>query len=689
LDEADFNINEAVVIKHDNLFLVARRDATLPVAGEHHFGLYYNDCRFLSGWQLTVLGDELRPLASSDLRGDAATHELTGHQLHVRVARDVVDGRTLEERITISSFAAEPVAGELVLQMRSGFEPLMWLRGLAAGYRPQPPAAEATADGVTVAVTGRDGVKRAFVTAATPAPESVDGQTLRWQIELRRGQPQTIALRHAVAEGEPLSRPDRAASVEPSGTRITTNSELFNRVLDRSFADLRLLRSRLDGDSYYAAGVPWYATLFGRDSLIVSMEMLAYDHEVAAQTLRLLAANLGASVDDERDEEPGKVVHELRLGELANLGVLPFARYYGSVDATPLFLCLLTDHADWAGDLAVFEELSSPVDSALSWIDQSGDRDGDGLLEYQRRSPGGLENQGWKDSPEGVPDGRGRPLRSPIALIEAQAYALRAKRRLARLFDRAGKRERGTRLRAQADELADKIGQFWLESERFYAMALDADKHPSRALASNQGHALWSAAVSPERAAAVRAVLMSPEMFSGWGIRTLSSLDLSYNPLGYHTGSVWPHDTALTAHGLRKYGYDEDFTRVFDGLVDAASRFPDYRLPELFGGFSDADCDVPVPYPVACRPQAWAAGSIPYMLATGLGLVADGLERRLRVVRPSLPAWLTHVAIDGLDVAGSKVHLTFQRAQGAVTLADVQVDGDVEVVLETGEPGPY
>jgi glycogen debranching enzyme len=575
--------------------------------------------------------------------------------------------------------------------MRSGFEPMMWLRGMADGFKPKKPQTSAADSGLTVSVTGRDGVERQVMTACRPTPDAIDGQTLTWRVELARGRPQTIALRHALSDGDrvrppappPLRRRSRAPRNEGgAATRVHTNDELFNRILERSFADLSMLRSRWRRQTYFAAGIPWFATVFGRDALITSTEMLAYDHRIAEQTLRLLAHNIGTTVDAVRDEEPGKILHEIRGGELANLGLLPFARYYGSIDSTSLFLCLLAEHADWSGDLALFHELSREVDAALEWIDRWGDSDGDGLLEYARGTPDGLLNQGWKDSYDGVPDERGRPLEGPIALVEAQGYTLRAKRRLARLFEMSGQHHRAGRLREEAVELRERIDGFWLEREGFYSMALDGRKRPSRALGSNQGHALWSLAVSPERAARTRDALMRPEMFCGWGIRTLASSEASYNPVGYHTGSVWPHDTALAAYGLRKYGYDEDFTKIFEGLLEAASHFPDYRLPELFAGFSREEYEIPVPYPVACHPQAWAAGSIPYLLRVGLGLIADGLERRVRVVRPSLPAWLTHVEVRGLQVAGSSIDMTFERAGDAVALADVKIEGEAEVVLE-------
>jgi glycogen debranching enzyme len=463
------------------------------------------------------------------------------------------------------------------------------------------------------------------------------------------------------------------------------DAELVDRVLRRSLLDLRLLASELDGRRYYAAGVPWYATLFGRDSIIAALQMLAFDPSIAADTLRLLAARLGTKVDDVHDEEPGKVLHELRLGELAERQRTPLVEYYGTVDATPLFLCLLCEHADWTGSLELFRELRPQVDEALRWIDDHGDLDGDGLLEYRRRSPGGLENQGWKDSRDGVVDERGRPLRAPIALVEVQGYALAAKRRVARLLELAGEPARAEELRAGAARIASGLDRFWLEDRGFYSMGLDGDKHPSRALASNQGHLLWADAVPHHRAAAIRDALTGAAAHSGWGVRTLGAQERAFNPVGYHTGSVWPHDTAFFALGLRRYGFDGEFLRIFEDLLDAASSFADYRLPELFAGFSRTDYENPVPYPVACSPQAWAAGALPSMLIAGLGLVPDGLERTLLIRRPSLPRHIHRLALQGLRVADARVDLLFERVaehSDRLALTDVQVDGDLDVVLD-------
>jgi glycogen debranching enzyme len=426
--------------------------------------------------------------------------------------------------------------------------------------------------------------------------------------------------------------------------------------------------------------VPWFATLFGRDSLIAAMQTLVFGPEVAAGTLRALGGLLGRVVDDARDEEPGKVPHELRVGEPATLGETAFARYYGSADSTPLWLCLLCDHADWTGDLDLFRELRPQVDAALAWLDRHLDRDS--LIEYRRRSPGGLLNQGWRDSPSGVPDAGGRPLVPPVALVEVQGYAVRALRGIARLLELAGEAERAERAREQGERLAAGLDRFRTAGEGSYAIGLGGAGRRGSALTSNQGHLLWAEAIPAERARGIRDVLMGEAMFCGWGIRTLGEGHAGYNPLGYHTGSVWPHDTAMIAAGLRRYGFDEDFGALFEGLLEAASLLQDDRMPELFGGFPRRKDEAPIPYPVACRPQAWAAGAIPHLLIAGLGLRPDALHGRLRVVRPRLPRWVWRLSLEGVRVGDAHVDLRFERAGNQVVLTGARTEGNLQLSLE-------
>ncbi len=712
------NLSETTVIKLGNGFCVALRDGRLPLAPDHPLGLYLDDCRHLRGHELRLGGQPPRLLVASDTAGSAAVFEYTNPELaltgdrslplqslRVRVERRMVSAGMVE-RVSIRSYARDAVELELELLLDADFRPMLEVRG-AVEATTRDVRCEPRGEALRFAATGLDGLERSTTITCAGATARADGR-LDLLVGLNPGEERTLDVRFALdspdvsaaADGDGSRSRGGPASASHAGAeadawladrpRVDVDDELVGRVLRRSLLDLRLLASELDGRRYYAAGVPWYATLFGRDSIITALEMLAFDPAMAEETLRLLAARLGSRVDDEHDEEPGKVLHELRLGEVAAPGITPLARYYGTVDATPLFLCLLCEHADWSGSLDLFRELRPQIDQALRWIDEFGDLDGDGLLEYRARSPAGLVNQGWKDSWDGVVDEHGATLRAPIALVEAQGYALRAKRDLARLFELDGDVTRAENLRAGAARIAGAVERFWFADRGYYSMALDAEKRPSQALASNQGHLLWAVAVPPERAVAISEALMGPGPYSGWGVRTLSADEPAFNPVGYHTGTIWPHDNALFAAGLRAYGFDDAFLRVFEDLLDAAGSFEDYRLPELFAGFSRAEYEDPVPYPVACSPQAWAAGALPSMLTSGLGLIPDGLNRILRIRRPCLPRQVGRLAIRGLRVGDARVDLDFQRVSerpDAVALTDVQIDGDVKVLLEFQRDG--
>jgi glycogen debranching enzyme len=706
---SDFaDLTGTIVLKTGNTFVVSLPEGEMPILGAHPFGLYRDDGRFLCGHELRIGGARPRLLVATAVTGAEAVHELTNpdlelpgsrrlalQTLQVRLDRRLVDEATLEERIYVHLYGREPVELDLELALAADFQPMLALRGIVSAS-PRPIRIEAVDGGARFAARCPDGVIRATTVIADPVPETAIGGRLRFPLRLQPGEAADVVLRYDLHEdraepgapraARPVAIRAREADVAwPAGrTRVRADDELFNRVLHRSLLDLRMLRSQLDGQDYCAAGIPWFATLFGRDSLITALEMLAFDPSLAAQTLRVLGTRLGRRVDPRHEEEPGKVLHELRTGEIAATDASPLTRYYGTVDATPLFLCLLAEHADWSGTLDLFHELAPAVEAALGWIERYADHDGDGLLDYRASSPDGLRNQGWKDSDDGVVDERGQPLEPPIALVEAQAYAVRAQLGVARLHARAGAHERAGALTRDAAELQSRLERFWLPGRGFYSMALDGTGRASEALASNQGHLLWAADVAPARAAAVRDALMGEALFSGWGIRTLGRGEAGFNPVGYHLGTVWPHDTALGAAGLRRHGYDDDFVALFEGLLEAASHAQDYRLPELFAGFSRTQFETPVPYPVACQPQAWAAAAIPYLLTSGLGLHADGLERSLRIRRPSLPHWVSRVEVEGLQVAGARVDLLFERAgaDGRVALTDARVKGDLEVVLE-------
>jgi glycogen debranching enzyme len=711
----DADVTQATVIKAGNAFCVAPLDGQVP-PGEHAFGLYVNDCRHLAVHELRINGVPPRLLVSSDEAGQAAVYELTNPELpladgaglplqalRVRLEQRIhPDG--LDETITLRSHHSQAVELDLSLRLDADFAPMLEIREMT-----EPRTREVRREGcggeLRLSCVGLDGWTRATVVACEGAIARDDG-TLHAQVRLEpRGEHRlSLSCKFSATPPAELLPAAPALNRQPGArqaaadadawladrARVRTANQLVDRMLRRSLLDLRLLISDLDGQPYLAAGVPWYATLFGRDSLITANQVLAFDASLAAGTLRLLAAYQGRREDPRHDEQPGRILHELRLGELANTDSTPLVRYYGTADATPLFLILLARHADWTGDLSLFEELREHVDAALRWMDEYGDRDGDGLIEYLKQAEGGLDNQGWKDSWDGVCDERGRPLTGPIALVEVHGYAIRAREDVARLFERVGEHERAAELRAQAQRARAALERFWLPDLGAYTMGLDGDKRPSRALASNMGHLLWTESVDPTRAQSIRDRLMSEQLHSGWGIRTLGSDEVAYNPVGYHVGSVWPHDTAMIAAGLRAYGFDADFLALCEGLLDAAAAFPDHRLPELFAGFSREDYEAPVPYPVACRPQAWAAGSIPYLMTVALGLQPDALSHTLRIRRPLLPRQLDSLLLSNLRVGDARVDLRFERAlpgQHVVAVTDATVRGDLDVIVDLGARG--
>jgi glycogen debranching enzyme len=466
-------------------------------------------------------------------------------------------------------------------------------------------------------------------------------------------------------------------------TVLASDNELFDLAVRRCIADLRLLSNAGPdaGERYVAAGVPWYTTLFGRDSILTAYESLAFRPALAEEALAVLAARQATEIDDSRDMQPGKILHELRTGEMARTRELPHRPYYGSVDSTPLWLVLLGATFDWTGDRALVDRYWPNALAALRWIDDYGTGP-DGFVTYERRTPQGLVNQGWKDSSDSIRDRQGRTVEAPIALAEVQGYVFDAKRRMARLARMRDEDDLATRLEAEAATLRERFeAAFWLPRERYYAMAIGRDGHVADAISSNPGQALWSELISPERAADVAARLRDADLDSGWGVRTFAAGQPGYNPLGYHTGSVWPHDTGLIVAGLKKYGFHDDASRLSGSIFEAAQHFADFRLPELFCGFDRSRISVPVPYPVACSPQAWAAGAPLLFLRSMLGLRAMADHRELELVQPHLPTWLGKVTISNLRVGDATVDLLFHRWRGTTSAEVLRKHGDVAVTI--------
>jgi glycogen debranching enzyme len=711
------SIADAVVIKDESLYFLCERDGQLPLRGRHGFGLYYHDCRYLGGYEIRLAGLQPSALVATSLRSRTAVLELTcpgfraadGRRVEKEEIgvtwRRVLDARGLamRERLHIRNYSLSQVEFLVTLAFRARFEPLFLVRGMSARGlgKARPPAWDG--DRLVFDYEGSDGVNRGLQVHVDPTPERTDGGTAHVKVTLPPHGETELHVSLLLAESRDRSaafRPmaeqrfdfgdDESAQDQSEGqwlesqTHVESSSRFLNAVLRRSLLDLHALRSSLHDEDYYAAGVPWFATLFGRDSLIAALQTLAFHPDVAAQTLRLLAGLQGTRVDDWRDEQPGKIPHEYRVGELANKGQVPYTPYYGSIDATPLFLIVLARHAAWTGELRLFQELKENVERALTWMADYGDRDGDGYLEYQSASNKGLSNQGWKDSGDSIVNADGSLAEPPIALAEVQGYVYMAKLGLVDLYRRAGDARTAERLRREADGLRDRFNRdYWLEDLQFYALALQKGHRPTSVIASNPGQALWTGIVDADKALKVVGRLLADDLFSGWGVRTLSARERRFNPIGYHLGTVWPHDNAMIAAGLRRYGALDAREKVFTGITDAAAHFHSFRLPEVFAGFRREDFGVPVRYPVACHPQAWAAGAVPFLLESMLGLEPDGFECRLRVVRPVLPRRVEWLELHRLRVGEAQADLRFQRT-GADTVEVTlrRQSGPLEVAVE-------
>jgi glycogen debranching enzyme len=704
------SIANAVVIKDEDVFFLCAASGDVPLGNIDGLGLYYHDCRFLDGYELRLAGVRPNALTSTSTDGFMSVFELTNHQttradgaeirkqqVGVRWER-IVDAaqRSLRDRITVRNYSHDSIALPLSFAFASAFDDVFTIRGFHPGRIGEAQKPVWTRGRLTLAYAGADGIDRRLIIAFDPTPRVRDGAGATIEIALKPGESRQVCVSLTIVQS-PTPAILRLSSATRSGaqrvanhgrrdtaqwlsahTRVTSDSPLLDSVMDRSLRDLRVLRSRIRGQEFYAAGLPWYGTLFGRDSLVAALEMLAYEPGMAEETLRLIASYQGTAIDEGRDEEPGKILHELRRGELAHLNEIPQTPYYGSVDSTPLFLILIGQHAQWTGDLKVFSELRDHIDRALAWITTSMESSGRGYLTYQSRSRKGLGNQGWKDSGDAIVNADGSLAVAPIALVEVQGYVYLAKNTIADLFERVGDAGTARRLRAEAQALRVRFNrEFWLSPKGTYALALQAGNKPAAVVSSNPGQALWSGIVDIAKARRVAQTLMSPQMFGGWGIRTLSVQERRYNPIGYHLGTVWPHDNAIIAAGLREYGFDEAAGQVFGGLLHAAEHFEHHRLPETFCGFSRDEFVHPVRYPVACHPQAWAAGAVPFILERLLGLTARGFEKELHIVRPILPEGVRTLELHGLRIGGASVSLRFVRMpRGQV---------GVDVLDQTGE----
>jgi glycogen debranching enzyme len=696
---------QKLVLKHGESFLVCDRRGDFPAHLEGELGFYHGGTRHLRWLELRLNGE--RPLlldaqiaADNDrivvglTNADVPAPEGTGVLVPrntIYLDRHLTLFRThLMQTIAITSFhhTAQEVTVEVIFN--ADFRDVFEVRGMHRPQRGQPLGEEREAGLVRLGYRGLDGVVRLTTLAFDPVPFLVAASRAVFRVALRPGETVRIDVTASAGGGEDAPRPAdalprlraSAARLQARAARITTDNDAFNGLVARSLMDLNMLLTETPQGSVPYAGVPWYVAAFGRDAIITALQLLPYHAEVAAGTLRFLAHWQGRTDDAFLDEEPGKIFHEYRLGEMANLREIPFIPYYGTIDATPLFVILLAEYVRWTGDVPLARELWPATQAALAWMRLHGDRDGDGYLEYATRSPLGLVNQGWKDSYDSVMHADGTLARPPIALAEVQGYAYAAWRAAAQLARLVGEEPEADRARAAAGRLREAFNRdFWMEDEAFYALALDGDKRRCEVVSSNPGHCLWTGIVDERRAPTVAKRLMADDMFSGWGIRTVSARERRYNPMSYHNGSVWPHDNAIAAAGFRRYRLFEHAVTLGTALFEAARCFEASRLPELFCGFARHADHGPTSYPVACAPQAWAAGSALQLLTSLLGLEADAVRGRLTCHSPVLPPWLQWVEIHELKVGASSLDLGLRSGRDGASVELISRRGDVELIV--------
>jgi glycogen debranching enzyme len=692
-------------LKHDDSFLVLDSHGDFGASSGEADGLFDHDTRYLERLELSI-GGATPLLLGFNMRDDnlVYTVDLTNPDVY-KNNRVVFEKSTLHiarttflwqstayQRLAITNQSDRVIAVRLALGFGNDFADLFEVRGLTRARRGTMTARVAAPDAVSLRYVGLDGATRMTTLRFEPAPTQLTQASAEYQLTLAAKQRIPIFLSIQCSRGEP-ARPPRffTAMIEAQHQRkratrhaaaVTTSNDVFNEVLCRAMADLHMLITETPQGPYPYAGIPWYSTTFGRDGIITAIEMLWLDPGVARGVLRRLAATQATVEDPANDAQPGKIVHEMRGGEMAALREVPFERYYGSVDATPLFVVLAGLYLDRTGDLATVQELWPAVEAALGWIGGPADPDGDGFLEYYRMSEDGLANQGWKDSHDAISHADGRLAEGPIALAEVQGYVYMAKRLAAKCARKLGHVHRAAELEEQAVRLAERFeAAFWCPDIDTYALALDGAKEPCRVRSSNAGQLLFTGIVSPERAARLAEGLLRPQFFSGWGVRTLSRLEHRYNPMSYHNGSIWPHDNALIVVGLARYGMKHAAGQIFGGLYEAAGYMELRRLPELFCGFQRRRGRGPTLYPVAGSPQAWASGAPFLMLQACLGLEFDPDRGEIRLRRPWLPDFLDQIALVNLSLGDASVDLTLRREGDEVSLCVGRRSGDVRVSI--------
>lgn len=694
------------VLKQGETFGVFDCRGDIHPVGLGEQGLYHEGTRFLSRLELFFAANrplllnstvnEKNELLAVDLTNPDVydNQELTTSRgaLHIFRSKYLWNGACYE-RIRVVNYDLKPADISFTVHFEADFRDIFEVRGMKRENRGELMEAEVREDSVVLPYQGLDGKSQCTSLVFSPQPAEIQPTRVRFENHL---EPQQETMFFITVSCTGCGHPpefrcyteDFPKAIHSmlrnwgSGCEITTDNELFNNWLARALDDMRMMITDTPNGLYPYAGVPWFSTAFGRDGIITALQLLWVNPKVAKGVLSYLAATQAMEIDDEKDAEPGKILHETRQGEMAALGEIPFGLYYGSVDATPLFVVLAGTYYERTGDSELIQAIWPNILKALAWIDNYGDSDGDGFVEYFRHSTTGLTTQGWKDSWDSVFHADGSLAKGPVALCEVQGYVYDAKVNGARLAALMGDDKMATELNNQAQTLKENFQRvFWDKELASYAMALDGDKRLCLVRSSNAGHTLFSGIASDEHAEILSRELTSKNYFSGWGIRTVAKSEGRYNPMSYHNGSIWPHDNALIALGMGRYHFTSDALKVLSALFEAACYMDLYRMPELFCGFSRRPQQSPVNYPLACAPQSWAAASVFMLIKACLGLKVKADGSQILFNYPQMPNFLNQIEIKGLSVAGSSIDLMLKRYADDVGINVLRREGPVEVIV--------
>ncbi len=713
------DIRHPLMLKANDLAVLTREDGAM-VGDVPGFGLFYRDTCYLSNYMLRLHGTEPLPLMSFDGEGIAAQIGLTNHHLATANGQPISDhslsirrtflvldeGPVFIDTISVSNFGEEHLTLPISLELATKFQSLFVLRGASECKRGRMHAPEWDGTALRFSYDGADDRKRTLLVdfSRTPivAPTTTEKSVAHFELPLDPQQTLDLIVTFRVDE-RAVSAPRPASARAPRDDNATReaqkqasaallegyatldlSSEGLGKVLARSLADIALLQVRRGEHQFTAAGIPWYIGLFGRDSLLPTIQCLAFNPDLGRETTRALASLQGTKDDSFNREEPGKILHELRVGEKANLHEVPQIPSYSSVDSTLLFLLAIAHHVNWTGRLDLFEELRPNVDRALTWLDRKSRENEAGYVTYEGTTENGQPvNQSWRDSGNGVLRADGSYPVPPLALVEVQGYAYQARLLIAGLLRRTGENGRAAALETAAATLRDRfLRDFWMEPEGCYCLALEKDGRQVTSVASNTAQVLWTGIATPEHASRIAERMMRPDMFSGWGIRTLSSEHPRYDPLAYQQGSVWSFDNALIVSGFRRYGQDEAALRVTAATLDAAHGFRLSRLPEFIAGTQRLSGDAPTHTPRADPMQAWSSAAVPFIVAELLGLRADGFARRLTIRRPLLPHGVDRLILRDMRVAGAKVALSFMRHGDKITVDTIDGGDGLKVTVD-------